>query len=150
MDKVVEEPETPAPNGGYGPTKMFFADASAEDANFDGIVKKFIGLHIRLVVNNVGGLSPKTTTSVTVMYLFLQLTVFSIRFEGRKANLRLDILFTTPKFFRLFTSLFQVKLICFIVFTRALIPGLRKSSRQRSVLIVSLVHTRPQPLCPAL
>jgi 17beta-estradiol 17-dehydrogenase / very-long-chain 3-oxoacyl-CoA reductase len=53
MTDVVEEIK--AMNKKGGDIKVFFADGSKQDLDFEGIVKQFEGLNITLAINNAGG-----------------------------------------------------------------------------------------------
>lgn len=60
MDKVVEELRALVPKG--GDIQVFLADVKKEGHDFEGIAKRFEGLNITIVVNNVGSASLRPTT----------------------------------------------------------------------------------------
>lgn len=60
MDKVVQEIKALVPNG--GDIQTFLADAKREGHDFQGTAKRFEGLNITVILNNVGGISPRPTT----------------------------------------------------------------------------------------
>jgi 17beta-estradiol 17-dehydrogenase / very-long-chain 3-oxoacyl-CoA reductase len=60
MMKIVEELKGLNKKG--GDVKVFFADASNPNLDFEGMVKQFEGLNITLVINNAGGSGVQPST----------------------------------------------------------------------------------------
>jgi len=52
---VIDELKTSSASGGSGDVEYFVADADRPDVDFEGIARRFEGLDITLMVNNVGG-----------------------------------------------------------------------------------------------
>jgi len=140
---VIDELKTSSSTSGGGDVEYFVADADRPDVDFEGIARRFEGLDITLVVNNVGGIRIRLERccrleSVPESYAstLIDDDLYSPRFdewteEEHLILVRRNAIFPT-------------------LLTRALLPSLRDTARTHPVLVAFMGSTSDETAMPRI